>query len=90
MNRTNRNRIPEEVLKDIFPKKLSRSQPSDRVYAKLKSLILSGKLKEEQRLVQHKLARNLNVSIPSIYPVFQQLKRDGLMINRGRKESFVA
>jgi len=26
----------------------------------------------------------------SIYPVFQQLKRDGLMINRGRKGSFVA
>lgn len=90
MNSSNRNRITEEVLKEIIPKKLSRSQSSNRVYAKLKSLILSCKLKKEQRLVQQKLARNLNVSIPSIYPVFQQLERDGLMINRGRKGSSVA
>jgi DNA-binding GntR family transcriptional regulator len=90
MNRSNRIRIPDEVLKDIFPKKIRRSQYSDRVYAKLKNLILSGKLKKGQKLIQNKLARDLNMNIPSIRPVFQQLKKDGLIISRGRRGSIVA
>jgi hypothetical protein len=40
--RVKRDRIPDKVLKEIFPKKLSRSQSSDEVYTQLKTMILSG------------------------------------------------
>jgi DNA-binding GntR family transcriptional regulator len=83
MHKSSRIRIPDEVLKEIFPKKLRRSQYSDRVYVKLKNLILSGNLKKGQKLIQNKLVRDLNVSIPSIRPVFQQLEKDGFIISRG-------
>jgi DNA-binding GntR family transcriptional regulator len=90
MSRSNKIRIPDKVLKEIFPKKLRRLQYSDRLYAKLKNLILSGKLKKGQKLIQNKVARDLNMNIPSIRPVFQQLKKDRLIISRGRRGSIVA
>jgi hypothetical protein len=40
------SKIPGKVLKEIFPKKLSRFQPSAEVYTQLKTMILSGKLKK--------------------------------------------
>jgi DNA-binding GntR family transcriptional regulator len=90
MSRSSRVRIPEAVLKEIFPKKLRRLRYSDHLYAKLKNLILSGKLKKGQKLTQNKLARDLNMDIPSIRPVFQQLKKERLIISRGRRGSIVA
>jgi hypothetical protein len=45
--KVSRDRIPDEVLKEIFPKKLNRFQSSDGIYAQLKEVILSGKLKKE-------------------------------------------
>ncbi len=44
--------IPDEVLKEIFPKKLRRSRSSDEIYTQLRRMILSGKLKKDQRLIQ--------------------------------------
>ena len=90
MNRSNKNRIPDEVLEEIFPKNLGKASFSDDLYVQLKRLILSGKLKKGQKLSLNKLARDLNTNIPLIQPVFQQLEREGLIISMGRKGSFVA
>jgi DNA-binding GntR family transcriptional regulator len=90
MNRSNKNRIPDEVLEEIFPKNLGKVSFSDDLYVQLKRLILSGKLKKGQKLSLNKLARDLNTNIPLIRPVFKQLEREGLIISMGRKGSFVA
>jgi hypothetical protein len=45
-----RDRIPDEVLKEIFPGRLNRNEASEKVYSHLKKMILSGKLKKGQRL----------------------------------------
>jgi DNA-binding FadR family transcriptional regulator len=44
--KVSRFRIPDEVLKEIFPKKLNRYEASEKVYSQLKKMILSGKLKK--------------------------------------------
>ena len=54
-----KNRIPDKVLEEIFPKKLNRFQSSDEVYAQLKKMILSGKLKKGQRLRRDEFAQIL-------------------------------
>jgi DNA-binding GntR family transcriptional regulator len=41
-----RDRIPDEVLKEIFPRRLNRYEASEKVYSHLKQKILSGKLKK--------------------------------------------
>ena len=47
-----KHKIPDEVLKDIFQKKLQRRNINSEVYQKLKKMILSGKLEKGHRLVQ--------------------------------------
>jgi len=45
------NKIPNEVPKQIFPRKSHKSLASERVYSKIKQMILSGKFKRGQRLL---------------------------------------
>jgi DNA-binding GntR family transcriptional regulator len=84
------DRIPDEVLKEIFPRKLNRCQASERVYIQLKQMILSGKLKKGQRLMRGEIVQSLNVSEMVVSKAFSQLKKDGLVIIKGRVGSFVA
>jgi DNA-binding transcriptional regulator YhcF (GntR family) len=56
----------------------------------VKRLILSGKLKRGQKLSLNRLARDLNTTIPIIAPTFKQLEKEGLIISKGKKGSFVA
>ena len=42
------NRIPDEVLKEMFPQKLKRGGAFEDLYAYLKEMILFGKLKKGQ------------------------------------------
>ena len=88
--RKSKDRIPDEVLKEIFPKHVRKVSLSDELYIQLKRLILSGKLKKGQKLSLNKLALDLNISMPLIRPAFQQLQREGLIISMGRKGFFVA
>jgi len=88
MSKSN-DRIPNKVLKEIFPKHLRKVSLSDELYAQLKTLILSGKLKKGQKLALNKLALDLNTTIPLIRPAFQRLERERLIISMGRKGSFV-
>ena len=84
-----RDRIPDEVLKEIFPKKLSRNLSSEQIYTQLKQMILSGRLKSGQRLIQEKIAQKFNVSRMAVAIAFSQLKKDGLIISKRGKGSFI-
>jgi len=83
-------KISEEVLKEIFPKKLKRPQVSERVYSQLKKMILSGKLKKGQRLVEEEISKSFNVSRTVVGKAFIQLKKDKLIIRKFKKGTFVA
>ena len=85
-----KDKIPNKVLKEIFPKKVKKLQISQKIYDQLKKMILSGKLKKGQRLVQEKLAHDLNVSRMPIVVALRQLRKDGLLIWKDKKGSFVA
>ena len=88
--RKSRNRIPNEVLKEIFPQKIKRSLGSERVYNQLKQMILSGKLKKGRRLYREKIAQDFDVSETIVARAFSRLKRDGLVIVKHTAGSFVA
>jgi len=87
---TKASRIPDEVIKEIFPKKLSRYQSSDRVYTQLKKMILSGKLKKGERLSYEKIVHEFNVSREVAHRVISQLKKDGLLISKRGVGSFIS
>jgi len=84
-----KNRITNEVLKEIFPKKLSKFQSSGQVYAQLKKMILSGKLKKGKKLAKGEIAHAFNVSSTSVATAYSRLEKDGLIIIGGRGVSFV-
>jgi GntR family transcriptional repressor for pyruvate dehydrogenase complex len=83
-----KNRIPDDVLKEIFPKKLSRSQSSDEVYAQLRKMILSGKLKKRGKLPYERIVHDFNVSRDIAHSVISQLKKDGSVISKRGVGSF--
>jgi DNA-binding XRE family transcriptional regulator len=85
-----KNVVPEEVLKEIFRRKLKRRGLSSQVYNKLKKMILSGKLKKGERLVQEKLALRFNVSRQTVIFALQQLKKDKLIVVKYKKGAFVS
>ncbi len=88
--RKSRNRIPNEVLKEIFPRKIKRSLGSERVYVQLRKMILSGKLKRGRRLYREKIAQDFDVGCTAVSEAFSRLKRDGLVIVKHTAGSFVA
>ncbi len=85
-----KNVVPQEVLKEIFQRKLKRRDLNGEVYNKMKKMILSGKLKKGERLVQEKLALQFDVSRQTIIFALQQLKRDKLIIIKHKKGAFVS
>jgi len=48
-----KDRIPDEVIEEIFSKKLKAGGAAEKVYSQLKKLILTGKLKKEEKLSYH-------------------------------------
>jgi len=84
-----KNKIPEEVISEIFPRKVKRSKLSEEVYDQLKRLILSGKFKKGQRLVEEKLSRQLNVSRNPIQIALLRLRKEKLVVWKYKKGTFV-
>jgi len=84
------HRISDDTLREIFPRKLDRSLVSERVYSYVKQMILSGKIKKGRRLIREEIAQNFNVSEVVVSMAFSQLKKDGLVIIKWGKGSFVA
>lgn len=85
-----KNRIPDHLLKEIFQKKLKKSTINGDVYQRLKRMILSGKLKDGQKLIQEGVALHFNVSRQTVRNAFLRLEKDRLIINRFRKGAFVS
>ena len=88
--RVKRDRIPDKVLKEIFPKKLSRFQPSDEVCTQLKTMFLSGKLKKGERLTQEEIVQRFNLNKPAVSIAFSRLKKEKLIITKRGIGSFIA
>ena len=84
------SKIPDEVLREIFPEKLRRRETPEELYTLLKKMIFSGKLKKGQRLTYDGIALDFNASRGIVHKVISRLKKDGLMISKWRKGSFVA
>jgi len=83
------SKIPDGVLKEIFPKKLNRCLASERVYSQLKQMILSGKLKKGQNLMQDGIAQTFGVSKMAVTVAISRLKKEKLIISRGGIGSMV-
>ena len=83
------NKIPDEVLKEIFPKIIKRSSVSEQIYSYVKSMILSGKLKKGQRLLRLDFVQIFSVNEAAVSGAFSKLKKDGLIISKGNTGSFV-
>ena len=82
-------RISDDTFKEIFPRRLERKHLYGKVYDKLKSMILSGKLKKGQRLVEEQLAYSLNVSRQPVRAALHQLAKDKLIVRKGKEGTFV-
>ncbi len=82
-----KNGILDKVLKEIFPKKLSRLESSDEVYAQLKMMILSGKVKNGQRLLREEFAHlfDVNPIFGIIFGAINDHKEDGFKAGRDRR-----
>jgi DNA-binding GntR family transcriptional regulator len=87
--RKSKSGIPNEILKEIFPQKLTRFQFPDRAYGQLQKRILSGKLKKGQRLSYDGIVRDFNTSRRAAHKVISQLKKDGLSVSKDKRGSFV-
>ncbi len=85
-----KNKIPDQILSDIFPKRVKRANLSEEVYEQLKKMILSGKFKKGQRLVEEKLAHRLNVSRNPVQIAMLRLRKEKLVIWKYKKGTFVA
>lgn len=84
-----KNRIPDSVISEIFPRKVKRSMVREEVYDQLKKMILSGKFKKGQRLVEEKLAHRLNVSRNPVQIALLRLRKENLVIWKYKRGTFV-
>jgi DNA-binding GntR family transcriptional regulator len=85
-----RDRIPDKILKEIFPRKLSRYQSPDRVYTQLKKMILSGKLEKGQKLIQEEIVQRFDLNRSAVIVAFSRLRKERLIITKRGIGSFVA
>ena len=84
-----KNKIPNTIIDEIFPRKVKRSMLSEEVYDQLKKMILSGKFKKGQRLVEEKLAHRLNVSRNPVQIALLRLRKENLVIWKYKKGTFI-
>ncbi len=89
MSRPAKDRIPDEVLKQIFPRRFNRSLATKQIYAHLRKMILSGKLKRGQKVLQEKIAQEFRVSRVTVGIAFSELKKERLIISKRGRGSFI-
>jgi DNA-binding GntR family transcriptional regulator len=76
------DKIPKNVLGEIFPRKLEQYRVAENMYLQLKRMILSGKLKKGVRIFREDVAQSFEVSEAEVSKAFQRLKKDGLVVVR--------
>jgi DNA-binding GntR family transcriptional regulator len=77
-----RDRIPDKVLREIFPKKFDRSLAPEKAYSQVKQMILSGKFKKGQKLLQDEIAQALGINKMAIAIALSRLKKEGLITSK--------
>ncbi len=87
--KTAKDGIPAHLLKEIFPKKFRKSLSIEQIYTHLKKMIVSGKLKKRQKLLQEDIAQDFRVSRVTVEMAFSRLKKDGLVVSKKGVGSFV-
>ena len=85
-----KNKIPDTIIGEIFPRKVKRSLLSEEVYDQLKKMILSRKFRKGQRLVEEKLALRLNVSRNPVQSALLRLREENLVVWKYKRGTFVA
>jgi len=80
-----KNKIPDAVLREIFQRKLKKKSVNGEVYDRLKKMILAGKLKKGQRLVQEGIALHFNVSRQTVRNAFVRLEKEKLIKGQYRR-----
>jgi len=85
-----KHKIPEEVIREIFQRRLRRRDLNGEVYNKLKKMILSGKFKKGERLIQEELAHSFDVSRTVVLNAFDQLEKDKLIVRKYKEGAFVS
>jgi DNA-binding GntR family transcriptional regulator len=83
------SKIPDDVLREIFPKRFNKSLATKQIYKHLRQMILSGKLKKGQKLLQEKIAQDFRVSRVTVGIAFSQLKKDGLILSKRGRGSYI-
>jgi len=81
--------IPDKVFNEIFSKKLKTGGASEKVYSYLKKMMLTGKLKKGESLSYERIVRQFKVSREVAHRVISRLKKDRLVVSKGRLGSFV-
>ena len=89
MRRKSDDRIPKNILKGIFPGKLRRPRSFELVYGQLKEMILKGKLRKGDKLVQEDMAHAFGVSKIVLTKVYAQLEKDKLVVREHGRGTFV-
>jgi DNA-binding GntR family transcriptional regulator len=72
-----------------MPESIKYNDLSQQAYEKIKSLIISNKLKPGEKIVQEKLANRLGISRMPLHKAFQQLENELLIERIPRKGLFV-
>jgi DNA-binding transcriptional regulator YhcF (GntR family) len=83
------DKIPDDVIRKTFPRQLKRNLVSTQVYNHLKRMILTGKLKKGERLIQETLAFRFDMSRSSVISSLSRSKEEGLINSRKGAGSFV-
>jgi DNA-binding GntR family transcriptional regulator len=85
-----KDRIPDEVLKEIFPKKLMGRQAQMKLYTQLKEVILSGRWEKGYKLSYEDIVQEFNVSRRVVYKAFSQMKKGRLIISKYGEGLYIA
>jgi len=73
-------------MENIFKPMDDKTSLHILVYNQLKELIISGKLKPGERLMEYEIAKSLNISKTPIREAIRELSKEGLIIHESRRK----
>jgi len=73
-------------MENIFKPMDDKTSLHILVYNQLKELIISGKLKPGERLMEYEIAKNLNISKTPIREAIRELSKEGLVVHESRRK----
>jgi DNA-binding GntR family transcriptional regulator len=82
--------IPDKVLEEIFPEKLTGHGAPEDLYTHMKKMIRSGELKKGQKLTHEGISQDFDVSKWIALNVISRLEKNRLVIVKRGVGSFVA